>query len=168
MADEESRGARFPADVEAVAFYTVREALANVAKHSHASCARVALSVGDDRLRVEVVDDGSGFTPSTVAAAPGGLTNIRDRVAAVGGHLTVDAAPGGGTRLAVELPMAGSMTEPAPDAPPLGAPRPATPPPAEPSQAQPSATTDGGEPGGGDADEGAPASPARSMGSARA
>ena len=168
MADEGAREARFASDVEAVAFYTVREALANVAKHSEASCARVALSVVDDRLRVEVVDDGSGFTPSTSAAAPGGLTNIRDRVAAVGGHLTVDAAPGGGTRLAVELPMAGSMTEPSPDAPPLEASRLATPPPAEPSQAEPLATTDGGEPGVGDADEGAPAPPARSMGSVRA
>ena len=168
IADERARAARFAPDIEAVAFYTVREALANVAKHSEASCARVALSVVDDRLRVEVVDDGSGFTPSTSAAAPGGLTNIRDRVAAVGGHLTVDAAPGGGTRLAVELPMAGSMMEPSPDAPPLEASRLATPPPAEPSQAEPLATTDGGEPGVGDADEGAPAPPARSMGSVRA
>ena len=39
--------------------------------------------------------------------APGGLTNIRDRVAAIGGRLTVDAAPGGGTRLAADLPMSG-------------------------------------------------------------
>ena len=71
MADERARAARFAPDVEAVAFYTVREALANVAKHSGASCARVTLSVDGDRLRVEVVDDGSGSRRAE-GARPGG------------------------------------------------------------------------------------------------
>ena len=117
MADEVARAARFAPDVEAVAFYTVREALANVAKHSGASCVRVTLCVIDDRLRVEVVDDGSGFAPRTAGALPGGLTNIRDRVTAIGGHFAVDAAPGGGTRLAADLPTSGSLAMPsaAPD-----------------------------------------------------
>ena len=112
MADEVVRAARFAPDVEAVAFYTVREALANVAKHSGASCARVTLSVADDRLRVEVVDDGSGFAPRTADALPGGLTNIGDRVTAIGGHFAVDAAPGGGTRLVAALPTSGSLAMP--------------------------------------------------------
>ena len=77
-----------------------------------ASCARVTLSVVGDRLRIEVVDDGSGFTPPTADALPGGLTNIRDRVAAIGGHFAVDAAPGGGTRLAADLPTSGSLAMP--------------------------------------------------------
>ena len=110
-ADERARTTPFAPDVEAVAFYTVREALANVAKHSAASCAQVSLSVVGDRLRLAVVDDGTGFTPSS-ASVPGGLTNIRDRVAAVGGHLTVERAPGGGTRLAADLPLSGCMAGP--------------------------------------------------------
>ncbi len=111
IADERARAARFAPDIEAVAFYTVREALANVAKHSGASCARVSLSVVGDRLRVEVVDDGSGFAFVNDRSTPGGLTNIGDRVAAVGGRLGVDRAPGGGARLVVDLPLSGSMAE---------------------------------------------------------
>ncbi|HZB66196.1 MAG TPA: sensor histidine kinase [Ornithinibacter sp.] len=111
IADEGTRAARFAPDVEAVAFYTVREALANVAKHSGASCARVSLSVVEDRLRVEVVDDGSGFSLEQERSASGGLTNIGDRVAAVGGRLGVDRAPGGGARLVVDLPLSGSIAE---------------------------------------------------------
>ena len=110
IADERARAARFAPDIEAVAFYTVREALANVAKHSGASCARVSLSVDGDRLQVEVVDDGSGFSSGGGGSA-GGLTNIRDRVAAVSGELVVDAAPGGGTRIVVDLPLSGAMSE---------------------------------------------------------
>jgi hypothetical protein len=48
--------------------------------------------------------------PSIVGVSAGGLTNIRDRVVAVGGHLRVEDAPGGGTRIAADLPLAGSMT----------------------------------------------------------
>jgi signal transduction histidine kinase len=112
-ADERVRATQFAPDIEAVAFYTVGEALANVAKHSAASGAQVSLSVVGDRLRVTVVDDGRGFTPHAGGGAPGGLTNIRDRVAAVGGRLTLGAAPGGGgTSISAELPLSGSLAVP--------------------------------------------------------
>ena len=100
VADDEARQRRFAPDIEAVAFYTVREALANVAKHSGASVARVHLTVAGSRLRVEVVDDGSGFAASDGNALQGGLTNIRDRVAAVGGtpHPRQRVGPGDAAR----------------------------------------------------------------------
>ncbi len=111
VADDEARRRQFPPDVEAVAFYTVREALANVAKHASARSIRVGVRVDGDRLLVEVVDDGTGFTArSDVGERHGGLTNIRDRVAAVHGRLTIDEAPGGGVRLAVDLPLAPDTT----------------------------------------------------------
>jgi signal transduction histidine kinase len=103
-ADDELRARRFDPDVETVAFYTVREALANVAKHAGASQARVALTRKAGRLLIEVSDDGTGFDADVVPEAQAGLTNIRDRVAAVHGHLELDSAPGRGTRLVVELP----------------------------------------------------------------
>ncbi len=110
VADDEARQRRFAPDIEAVAFYTVREALANVAKHSGASVARVHLTVAGSRLRVEVVDDGSGFAASHGNALQGGLTNIRDRVAAVGGTLTLDSGSGPGTRLVADLPAVPAPT----------------------------------------------------------
>ena len=104
-ADDEVRGTRFDPDVETVAFYTIREALANVAKHAHASRARVSLHRNATDLRIEVTDDGVGFDPGSAEAAQAGLANIRDRVAAVHGRLQVESRDGHGTRLAVDLPL---------------------------------------------------------------
>ena len=50
-----------------------------------------------------VEDDGAGFDPATVARGAG-LTNLADRVAAVGGTLAIDARPGRGTRIRGEIP----------------------------------------------------------------
>lgn len=114
IADDEARRRELPPDVEAVAFYTVREALANVAKHAGASCVRVTISVVGDRLHVEVADDGSGLAADAGDADAGGLVNIRDRVAAVGGRLVVEGSRGTGTRLTVDLPL-GSTGRAAPE-----------------------------------------------------
>ena len=111
LADDCARTAPIAPDIEAVAFYTVREALANVAKHARASCAQVSLSLVGDRLRLAVVDDGTGFPSSAAGSVSGGLTNIRDRVTAVGGQLEVGPAPGGGTRVAADLPASGSTAQ---------------------------------------------------------
>lgn len=104
-ADDELRSRRFDPDVETVAFYTIREALSNVAKHANASRVRVALSRNETRLRVMVSDDGMGFDPGAGIDAHAGLANIRDRVAAVHGHLHVSSAPGRGTQIVVDLPI---------------------------------------------------------------
>jgi signal transduction histidine kinase len=78
--------------------------LTNVVKHADARTAAVELSAADGRLTVLVRDDGSGG----VAADKGhGLTNLRDRVEALGGRLSVSGSAGSGSRVAAELPMAG-------------------------------------------------------------
>jgi len=103
-ADPELRERRFAADVEAAAYYVVCEALTNVVKHADASTAAVELSTADGRLTVLVRDDGSG------AAADGGghgLTNLRDRVEALGGRLRVEGSAGSGSAVAAELPVGG-------------------------------------------------------------
>ena len=107
-ADDAVRARRFGAEVETVAFYTVREALANIAKHAGATSARITLALTPAGLRVEVSDDGLGFDArlGTSATEQTGLANIRDRVAAVGGRFHLQSAPGTGTRLLVELPEA--------------------------------------------------------------
>jgi signal transduction histidine kinase len=94
---------RFSAPVEAAAYFVVSEALANVAKHAHASAARVSVVRENGVLSVAVHDDGVG------GARPNGrsgLAGLADRVHALDGRLTVDSEAGRGTTLAAELPCA--------------------------------------------------------------
>lgn len=71
---------------------TLREALTNVVKHARATRVDVAVRAGDS-LEVEVADDGVGLPP--VREGGRGLTNLRQRAIALGGHVDVGAAPGG-------------------------------------------------------------------------
>ena len=92
---------RFASEIESSAYFVVAEALTNVAKHSGAQHANVAARVENGTLRIDVCDDGVG------GARPdgSGLLGLRDRVVALGGDLEVDSPPGGGTRIAVTLPL---------------------------------------------------------------
>jgi PAS domain S-box-containing protein len=91
--------ARFGALVEATAYFVAAEGLANVAKHAHASEARVRIAVEDDNLVVEVADDGRGGADPSGS----GLSGLADRVAALDGTLSVQGADG--TRLRAVLPL---------------------------------------------------------------
>jgi signal transduction histidine kinase len=87
--------------VEAVAYFVVSEALTNVARHAHATRARVAVDEVGGKVRVTVSDDGVGGADP---ARGSGLRGLRQRVASVDGTLTV-ASPGGGpTVIMAELP----------------------------------------------------------------
>ena len=92
---------RFPAAIEATAYFVVSEALANVAKHAGAHGAQVIIQRRPGRLVVEVSDDGAG---GARPEAGSGLRGLADRVASVGGVLRVDSPPGGGTRLEADIP----------------------------------------------------------------
>lgn len=86
-------------------FRIVQEALTNAVRHSHA--ARVTVSVANgDRLAVVVQDDGLGFEPDArkLRGKRLGLTSMRDRASALGGRLTIDSAPGGGSTVRLEVP----------------------------------------------------------------
>jgi len=99
---EVERERRLPAPLEAAAYYVVSEALANTAKHAHASHARVAIEDTDGSLRLSIRDDGVG------GAEPGrgsGLTGLRDRVEALGGAIEVSSPSGQGTVVVVVLPL---------------------------------------------------------------
>ena len=92
-------------EVEASVYWCCVEALHNVAKHAGTGVrARLCVGpAGEDGLAFAVEDDGVGFDPST--AMPGrGLTNMGDRIGAVGGTLTVLSGPGRGTRVAGVVP----------------------------------------------------------------
>jgi signal transduction histidine kinase len=92
---------RFPAAVEATAYFVVSEALANVAKHALTDAAVVTIRRLPGLLTVTISDHGAG------GARPEGGTGLRglaDRVASVGGVLRVESPPGAGTRLEADIP----------------------------------------------------------------
>jgi signal transduction histidine kinase len=91
---------RFPATIEATAYFVASEALTNVAKYADASEATVSVRCEDGRLVVEVADDGRGGAD---LANGSGLRGLTDRIAALDGTLTVDSPVGGGTRVRAEL-----------------------------------------------------------------
>ncbi|MFI9587966.1 sensor histidine kinase [Streptomyces sp. NPDC052236] len=92
---------RLDQSVETAAYFAVCEALANVAKHSGAARARLTARHRQDRLEVEVRDDGDGGAD---AAHGSGLTGLADRIAVLDGTLTITSPPGGPTVLRVEIP----------------------------------------------------------------
>jgi signal transduction histidine kinase len=96
---------RYPREAEAAAYFCILEALQNVAKYARASRATVALSCPDRHLGFTVTDDGDGFDPAKATHGTG-LQGMADRLAAVGGTLRVDSAPGSGTTISGTLPVA--------------------------------------------------------------
>jgi signal transduction histidine kinase len=104
IADDGLRAARFSEDVEGAAYFVACESLTNVAKHAGTDGARVRLSRFYNLLCLAVEDSGRGFQPN--GARSGGLANIRDRVDALHGRLTIESQLGAGTSIRAELPLA--------------------------------------------------------------
>lgn len=99
-----------PAEAEVTLVRVTQEALANVMKHAGASRAVVTLSYMSDLVALDVIDDGVGFDPDHKPAdtpeSGYGLRTMRERIEQLGGSLNIDSAPGEGTTLAAELPLA--------------------------------------------------------------
>ncbi len=92
-----------PDDAAAV-YFVCLEALQNTSKHGDArTAATVSLAVRDEELVVTISDDGPGFDTASVDSSRG-LLNMADRAGALGGDLTVDSAPGAGTRITMVIP----------------------------------------------------------------
>ncbi len=94
-----------PAAVEVACYRIVQEALTNVARHAHARTCHVRLLVdrGSGVLEVEITDDGVGISGGRVAGV--GLSSMRERAEELGGTLTVERRPEGGTRVLARLPL---------------------------------------------------------------
>lgn len=109
-----------PPDLEAVCFRVVQEALTNAAKHAEATRVDVDLEEVDGGLLVRVRDNGKGFTPGAAGEHPTedrhahlGLRQMRERLAALRGQLTLLSQPGMGTELHAWLPLDGRDRAPA-------------------------------------------------------
>jgi signal transduction histidine kinase len=99
-------GVRLPADVETALYRIVQEALTNVVKHAGAAHVSVVLTRKPGSVVVMIEDDGRGFDPTTSSGDRLGLLGMLERVQLLDGSFQLQAAPGSGTTLIVELPLA--------------------------------------------------------------
>ncbi len=95
---------RLSPEIETAMYRIVQEALTNIVKHSRAG--RVSIVVGRKEGAVSVVveDDGVGFDPARTREEGLGLIGMRERVALLGGRLTIESRPGAGTTFVAEVP----------------------------------------------------------------
>ena len=94
---------RYPAEVESAVYFCCVEAIQNASKHAAGSSALEITLWQDYALHFQVRDDGPGFDGNMVEGA--GVTNMRDRLAAVGGELEISAVPTGGTVVTGRVPL---------------------------------------------------------------
>ena len=95
---------RFPQDIETAAYFCCLEALQNTSKYAHAVQARICLQAVNGTLDFTVSDDGAGYDTWHTPMGSG-LRNMADRLAALGGRLEVQSAPGQGTTITGHLPI---------------------------------------------------------------
>jgi signal transduction histidine kinase len=84
---------------------SVLELVRNAVRHAGAHHLKVSMFAERDRLFAEVLDDGCGLADDTVHASSGGLRNVRQRIAELGGELRIEASPEKRTSLAISLPI---------------------------------------------------------------
>jgi signal transduction histidine kinase len=95
---------RLPGEIETTLYRLIQEALTNVVKHAHATTVSILLVRRGGKVTGIVEDDGRGFDPAEARADGLGLVGMRERAGLVGGRLTIEAAAGAGTTIAVEVP----------------------------------------------------------------
>ncbi len=95
---------RYAPETESAVYFCCLEALQNIAKSAEASAATIKLGTNNGKLAFAIEDNGKGFDP-TRARRGAGLQNMIDRLEALGGKLSIDSAPGQGTRVRGEVPV---------------------------------------------------------------
>ncbi len=97
---------RLPAPVEAALYFCCMEAVQNAAKHSGAMSLSVQFGEDQGRWRLTVTDNGAGFDPGQALASGSGagVFNMRDRLDAVGGTVTIGSLSGTGTTVTAVVP----------------------------------------------------------------
>lgn len=97
---------RLPFHIERELYFTLREALINAIRHARASELKLSLLQDDSRCAASLTDDGMGFDlAATRGGSHYGLRIMRDRIEKVGGEMSIDTAPGKGTRISITIPI---------------------------------------------------------------
>ena len=95
-----------PYKVEQELYFALREGIINAIRHSRASELNLSLAHNSGVCCADLRDNGVGFDTRSVAAGGGfGLKGMRERIERVGGHLTIETAPGKGTCISIEVPL---------------------------------------------------------------
>jgi PAS domain S-box-containing protein len=112
-------GKRFGTEIETAAYRIVQEALTNVARHAKVREANVSVWASGNTLGVEIEDRGVGFDPEPMppTGAAIGLAGMIERAKISGGRLVIETSSGVGTRISVELPLAGPTAQDVPPKP---------------------------------------------------
>ncbi len=100
--------------VEVALLRLAQGALANVRQHAEATSVTVTLTYHDDAVQLDVVDDGVGFDPATTLTRSGGgfgLRAMRERLADLGGTLSVESEAGSGSAVSAGLPLESPLVE---------------------------------------------------------
>jgi signal transduction histidine kinase len=99
---------RLTPDIETCTYRVLQEAMTNIARHAHATRCRVHIARAERSLRVTIEDNGRGIGTFAAPAAEErglGLMSVRERVANLGGSVSIANGYDGGTVLTVELPV---------------------------------------------------------------
>ncbi len=102
---------RLPPAVELNLFRIIQETLSNAEQHAHATAVSLQMTIQDGSLELSIRDNGRGFDPKRARASQDkrrgiGLTNVRERAAALGGVCEINSAPNHGTLIRVRVPIA--------------------------------------------------------------
>jgi signal transduction histidine kinase len=105
--------ARLEDEIEITLYRIVQEALNNIEKHARASQVKVLIWQESGQIAVEISDDGCGFQPNSGSPQGGmGLHSMEERAALLKGSLTIESAPGRGTKVTAHLPGGLAVTAP--------------------------------------------------------
>ncbi|MDQ4136243.1 MAG: histidine kinase, partial [Pseudomonadota bacterium] len=107
---------RLPLATEAAVYRVAQEALTNVAKHTSATSVSIVMEFREQELRVVIEDNGAGIDPARINVVEGtqagrdrrahlGILGMHERLALLEGSLTIEASPGSGTTLFVQVPI---------------------------------------------------------------
>jgi PAS domain S-box-containing protein len=98
---------RFATPVETGSYRIVQEALTNAARHAGVAGVTVRVWADADVLNIRIEDRGCGFDPEVALKAPrsSGLIGMRERIALLGGRMTIESSPGSGTTITADLPL---------------------------------------------------------------
>jgi NarL family two-component system sensor histidine kinase LiaS len=100
------RGERtLPLETEQALYRVSQEALSNIARHSHASAVTVRLDYEPSSVCLTIEDNGAGFRPAEQNGKGYGMQSMRERMAGVGGTLSIRSEPGSGTQLTATAPV---------------------------------------------------------------
>jgi signal transduction histidine kinase len=96
-----------PFAIEQTLFRIAQESLANVTRHSGATCVDIQLAYESEAVRLTITDNGCGFDPASASGSGVGLLSMAERTGAVAGKLEINSAPGRGTRILARCPVDG-------------------------------------------------------------